>query len=63
MPEIRAGELASRLWDAMEHPPSTPEYWAGPVMTDTWQAGYRWGLSRAREEIAAMCVELREAGR
>lgn len=58
---ILPGALANRLWDEMENPPTTPEHWNGHAVTSgIWQAGYRWGISRAREVIAEEAVKARE---
>jgi hypothetical protein len=57
---ILPGALALRLIDEMDNPPTTPEHWNGPVVSDVWQAGYRYGLSRAREVVTEQAIKARE---
>lgn len=55
---VSAKALASRLWEMMERPLSTPSFYRDE--SDVWQAGYRYGLGRAREEIANQAAALKD---
>jgi hypothetical protein len=49
---ILRGALALRRSTPMDNASTTPAWhWNEPVVSDVWQAGYRYGLSRAREVL------------